>query len=104
MTLVSSNISAIFNFNLCNHEQNRRAEANQRQQRAAPAAGSVMMQQEERKGSFASARSSSVEELRKVGGTWDLSREPEDKVSHGHAYMWLQGFLSLFCELSPFEC
>ena len=25
-------------------------------------------------------KSSSMEELRKVGGTWDLSREPEDKV------------------------
>ena len=62
----------------CDHNEHRRAEANQRQQRAAP--GSMMMQQE-RKGSFASARSSSVEELRKVGGTWDLSREPEDKVS-----------------------
>ena len=35
-----------------------------------------------RKGSFVSAKSSSVEELRKVGGTWDLSRDPEDRVSH----------------------
>ena len=61
---------------LCNPLQRRRAEANHRQQRAAP--GSMM----HRKGSFASAKSSSVEELRKVGGTWDLSREPEDKVSH----------------------
>jgi hypothetical protein len=35
---------------------------------------------EMRRGSFVSAKSSSIEELRKVGGTWDLSREPEENV------------------------
>ncbi len=53
--------------------QIRREDVRDRQQRAAAAAGP--------RGSFVSAHSTSLEELRKAGGRWDLSREPEEKVS-----------------------